>query len=321
MGSEEPEAMNYGQLIREAWTITLRSRYLWVLGLLAGGAVGVPALHGSGTGWRARSSGTEAVPPAVGQLATSVQTWVLANLGLVIGAALIVFLLVLTLLALSFVAQGGLTRATADLSIGQPTTLGAAWRAGRRLFWRYVGLAAVLALAALLLAALIGALVALVVGVGYAFGTPLAVALGVGVGVPLFLALAVAGVGVSIVVAYAQRAIAIENVGPLAALAIGWRLLRGHLAESLLVWVINLGIAVAVGVGLAVVIGVLAAVLGGLGALLWFLAGVTAVLVGYATVAVLAVAALALLVAAIGNTFFWSYWTLAYLRLTHPAAA
>jgi hypothetical protein len=319
---EELESMNYGQLIREAWAITWRSRFLWVLGLLAGGAVGMPALRGSGTNWRPSRGELGNLPPDLARLAGDVEAWALANLGLVIGAAVVVVLLGLAVLALSFVAQGGLTRATADLAEGRPTSLGQAWRAGRRLFWRYVGLAALLALAALVLAAVIGGVVALSFGVGAAFGARLVtLALAIIFGVPLVLAAAVGAVGVSIVVAYAQRAIAIDNVGPLDALAIGWRVLRGHLGESLLGWVINLGIALAAGTTLALGVGLAVAILGGLGALLWWLAGVSAALVGYAAVAALAVLGLGLVLAAISNTFFWSYWTLLYLRLTHAAGA
>jgi hypothetical protein len=314
--------MNYGQLIRDAWAITWRSRFLWVLGLLAGGAVGMPALRGSGANWRPSRGELDNLQPGLGRLAGDVEAWVLANLGLVIGAAVVVVLLGVAVLALSFVAQGGLSRATADLAEGRPTSFGRAWSAGRRLFWRYVGLAALLALATLAVAAVIGGVVSLAFGLGEAFGPRLVtIALAIVIGVPLVLAAAVGAVGASIVVAYAQRAIAIENVGPLAALAIGWRVLRSHLGESLLVWVINLGIALAAGTALAVGVGLLVAVLGGLGALLWWLAGLGAALVGYAAVAVLAVVAIGLVLAAISNTFFWSYWTLAYLRLTHAAGA
>ena len=32
--------MDYGRLIQEAWALTWRYRFLWVLGCFAGGAVG-----------------------------------------------------------------------------------------------------------------------------------------------------------------------------------------------------------------------------------------------------------------------------------------
>ena len=38
--------MEYGKLIRDAWNITWRYRFLWVLGLLAGGSAGLPGLNG-----------------------------------------------------------------------------------------------------------------------------------------------------------------------------------------------------------------------------------------------------------------------------------
>src|SRR4029078_12145057 len=48
--------VDYVSLIRQAWTITWRYRFLWLLGLLAGGAVGMPALNGGNAGWQTGSN-------------------------------------------------------------------------------------------------------------------------------------------------------------------------------------------------------------------------------------------------------------------------
>ena len=40
--------LEYGALIRDAWQTTWRHRFLWILGLFAGGAVGVSFGGGAG---------------------------------------------------------------------------------------------------------------------------------------------------------------------------------------------------------------------------------------------------------------------------------
>jgi hypothetical protein len=102
------------------------------------------------------------------------------------------------------------------------------------------------------------------------------------------------GVVASIVLAYAERAIVVHDLSLGDALGHGWRVFSDHLSTSLLTWMLSV---------------MLAAVIGALVASMWTLvAGVTAVI------------ALVTL-AAIANTFFWSFWTLAYLRLDPPVTA
>lgn len=174
-------------------------------------------------------------------------------------------LLGLILLVLSFIAQGGMAQATSDLATGHASSLGRAWSAGLHLFWRYVGLWLVLVAAGIIIAAIIGAVVAAVAVVtvagdapriGVAIGALAAAAIAVGfvafvvqtvgetsvprlliiVGatlfaLPLFTVLVVIALGLSIIVAFAQRAIAVEDVGPVDALRSGWQLTRASRRE------------------------------------------------------------------------------------------
>ena len=51
--------MEYGALIREAWAITRRYRFLWIFGLFAGGAVGVWTGGGAGGNGQRRGMGPQ----------------------------------------------------------------------------------------------------------------------------------------------------------------------------------------------------------------------------------------------------------------------
>jgi hypothetical protein len=312
--------MDYGNLIGQAWRITWHYRFLWLLGILAGGAVGMPSLNGGNTGWRTGSSSRDIqqVSPDLAAAAARIEQWALANIGLLIGVAAVGVLLALVLLVLSFIAQGGMAQATADLATGHTSSLSRAWSAGLHLFWRYVGLWLVLVAAGIIVAGIIGALVAAVAVATMAGGAPsTGLAIGAAVlAVPLFIVLAVIALGVSIIVAFAQRAIAVENVGPIDALRSGWKLARAHLGESLLTWLINFGLAIATALTALVGIGGVLVLLGGVGFALFSVAGFTAPTIAYIGVGGVALLALMLTVAGIANAFFWTYWTLAYLRLS-----
>src|SRR3989442_11837018 len=123
--------MEYGTLIRDAWRLTWRHRFLWLIGLFAGGAGSMP---GGGGGWRMGPSDRDA--PRMGEMAgrmgSEAMAWVAANAWLVgLGLAVLV-LFGLGLVALSLVSQGAMARATADLAEGPPTGARPAWRAARR---------------------------------------------------------------------------------------------------------------------------------------------------------------------------------------------
>jgi hypothetical protein len=327
--------MEYGALIREAWDTTWRHRFLWVLGLFAGGSVGVAFSGGNGQGaqWRASPEEVQRVSPAVAETVAELERWAAANAqelgrwagantGPIAGAGLAAVALVVALLAVTLIAQGGMAEATVDLAGGRSTSLGQAWRAGVRLFWRFAGLYLVLAGAAFVIAAIMGAgaVILLAPLMAGSATDPLLAALAIVVSVPLALAGVVAAIGVSIVVAYAQRAIYAEDAGPLGALQAGWAVLRAHPGASALTWLVNL--ALAIGTGIAAALGVLAvlAVLAATGIGVWNIVDAVAPRVAYAALAAIVFLAGGLLVAAVTNTFFWNYWTLAYLRLSGRGA-
>jgi hypothetical protein len=179
----------------------------------------------------------------------------------------------------SVFARGGITQATIDIEYGQASSLMSAWRAGVRWFWRFLGL---LAMLGVLAASVVAIAVVSVTGLG-AFGVLVAT-----------LVLTIGAIA-SVVLAYAERAIVTRDLGVLAAIRYGWWLFREHLSASLLAWVVSVGLSAAFGMFAALSVpGLLAA------------ASAPAFVMGLG---------LLVLLVAIGNTFFWSYWTLIYLRL------
>src|SRR5579885_1038669 len=133
--------MDYGSLIRDAWLITWRHRFLWVLGLFTGTAVGsCSGFGGNPFQLPSRTGAPGGAPGApLGAVMTTITDWILAHPLVVVVAALAIMLIVLAFIALSLVAQGGMTLATVRLGEDRPVSPGEAWRGGFRYFWRFLG--------------------------------------------------------------------------------------------------------------------------------------------------------------------------------------
>ena len=116
--------MDYGALIREAWVITRRYRFLWVFGLFAGGAVGVWISGGGGNGPQ-HGMGPQDLGgfgPQAEHEAAQVAAWIIEHLALILGAAAVLMVLGLALVVLALIAQGAMAAATAEVASGQPSS-------------------------------------------------------------------------------------------------------------------------------------------------------------------------------------------------------
>jgi hypothetical protein len=301
--------MDYGRVVREAWDITWRHRSLWLLGLFAGG-VAAPNCAWNAGGGRPDSR----ADPSAG-VPTDVMAWVAANIALLVTLAIVLVVIGLAAFVISLIAQGGMTRAGADAAAGRAPTLGATWSAGLRLFWRFLALWLALLVTLIGLGTVAAGTVALFVALarGDAPWLGFAVLL---LALPLVALGVVLAIGFAIVVPFAQRAIALEDIGPIAGIRAGWRLARANVGASLLVWLLSIGLGLAAGIGTVIALAVIAIPLALIGFALWSGAGWSTPTVAYVTVAVLLVISLLVVLGAMLNTFFWHYWTLAYLRLS-----
>lgn len=315
--------MDYGSLIRQAWRFTWRFRFLWVFGLFAPSTVGScsPSSPGGGGSfqWRGDAEEFENLPPELERAFMEVGNWVMRNLDLIILVAVLAALVGLAFFLVSIIAQGAMAQGTVDVALGQETSLGRAWGAGVCLFWRYLLLLLVMIGLFLLFVLAIGVIVGLAVLVGSLLQSAAQVAfivISVLAGILLFLVAIVLFIAIGVAVAFAQRAIAVEDVGPVHALRIGFGLLRDRLGTTLLVWLISLGLSIAAGLAVGLAALVLLVPLGGLAAILFITTGVSAASVVYAVVAALLFIAGVWFLSAIANSYFWHYWTLTYLNFT-----
>jgi hypothetical protein len=309
--------MNYGELIGDAFRITLRNRYLWFFGFFAGGSTSfnVPTNVPMGGGnfnpddFQSSSSILSAVQVGQG-LGTGI---------LIAGVVIVAIILALFFIFMSIVSQGALADSVAAIDRGDRRGFGVAFRSGMGNFWRVLGYYVVFILIAIGLLLVIGIPVALVIGGTFAatqsVGARITVA--VVVGLLAVLALVVVFVPLSIIGQYALREIVVRRERVLGSVGSGYGIFRRNLGRSLLILLIQFGISIGIAIAFFLALLIVGLVL--------FIPTIALAIAGYSTAAIIAgviagVILIPLLLVATGaiGTFSHAYWTLAYLRLTAP---
>ncbi len=302
--------MDYGELLNGAWRVVWRHRYLWLLGLFAGG--GGFAGCGSPGGQNYRYD----VPS--GSFGGNLEE----HLPLIFGLAALALLVVLVLAVISVAATAGLVTGTDAAYRGAPIRAREAWRQGWSAFWRLLGLWLLVGVVVTAVVLLLVAVVAIppVVSAVARDGGPSgwAILYAVGAGLVALLVLLVGGVAVSIALQWALRALVLDGAGIVDSLRRSAGLLRSRPGRSLGVWGISLGLSLVIGlvVGGAVLAAAVPAILIGVAAWRTEAAAV------WAFVPLAALLALVVfgLLKAVSSTFFSAYWTIAYLHLTEELA-
>jgi hypothetical protein len=314
--------MDFGQIVTAAWHIAWRQRGLWVLALFAGNASGTCNSPISSSGMpNTGAEGSDAFSQTltqtqIDQLQAAVQQYSGQAIAIGLGIALVLLLIYIPFWLLSVRCKGAIIVAGAEAAAGAPVSLGIAWRRGGPAFGRLFGLDLVLLAAWLVvIAVIVGFAAASILGqplqriqwLPWVFGL-----LGV------FSLVGIVASVLGLIIAYAQRAIVLEDAGPIEGLRAGYQLLRRNLGNSVILWLIAL--ALSIGGGIALVIGVLVAAIpallvGGIVSFMLNLAGLEGIpaliiIVGLGLFAAILVGGAAL------NSFLWHFWTVAYLRLT-----
>ena len=312
--------MNYGELIGDAFRITLRNRYLWFFGFFAGGSTGfnvptnIPTGGGNFNPDDFQSSSMMLSAVQVGQgLGTGI---------LIAGIVIIALILALFFIFMSIVSQGALADSVAAIDRGDRRSFGTTFRSGMGNFWRVLGYFVVFILIGIGLLLVIGIPVALVIvgtiAATQAVGARIAV---IAVVVILaVLALIVVFVPLSIIGQYALREIVVRRERVLGSLGSGYGIFRRNIGRSLLILLIQFGISIGIAiafflalliVGLVLFIPTIALAVAGISTGAWIAGGIALIIL------------IPLLLVATGaiGTFSHAYWTLAYLRLTAPPTA
>ena len=320
--------MNYGELIKDAFWLTLRNRYLWFFGFFAGGTSaggGNFSFPSGGPGGFDDGDFDDFGEPGQDDFGGAAPgfdagQWIFDNLALILAIVALVALIVLFFIVMSLISQGALTESVAAIDRGEIRRFSTAFRAGLSNFWRVLGYYLLFILIALGLLLAIWVPIGLLIWSVFASTEP-GVALSllaIMSGLIGFVLMIVVFILLSIIGQFALREIVVRRERVVGSIGSGYRLFRRNLGKSLLVWLIQLAILIGAGIALLIAL-LLVGFFLALPAILLYFAGYT-IAVGVAG-AVAFVIWLAPAVVATGafGTFGHSYWTLAYLRLVAPA--
>ena len=250
--------MNYGDLIKDAFRISWRNKYLWFFGFFAGvtsSGFNIPSIpSGGGDG------GFDDFDPGGSDFSSSLAAQagqgVFENVGLLIALGIVVLLIVLVFIALGLISQGALAESVAAIDRGEQRRFSSAWRAGLSNLWRVLGYYVLFILISLGFLLAIGIPLALLVG-GTFFATEsvgarvsvavLAALVGIGLLILIFIPLTIIG-------QFALREVVVRRERVVSSIGGGYRLFRRNLGRSLLVWIIQ--VAVMLGAGIALIIAI-----------------------------------------------------------------
>ena len=248
--------MNYGDTLRRSWQLTWNNKWLWLLGFLAalGGGSGVS----SNSNYQ-MDPGTTTPGGISPELAAGLTGAVLllCCIGVIIG---------ILLWLVSLASKGGLITSVVELDRGQPSSFGRAFRQGWRKLLPLVGMTVLLFLIPvilfiILIAGFAGTAVAALAAGASADSNALGGILGTAgiIFVCLSCFLALLTLVLNLIYPFAYRGIMLRDLPVVDSIRHGWRVLRDHLGEILILglifFVINLIIG-AISLGIIGLLGV-----------------------------------------------------------------
>lgn len=308
--------MSYSELIKDAFRITLRNRYLWFFGFFVGGLYGTNVASNFSSGGENFNRNDFGLPGASSSFTSQLSAGNTAFLVALISLGIILFLV---FVVISLISQGGLADSVYAIDRGETRRFSSTFRAGASNFWRVLGFYILYFLISLVLLVVIVVPLALLVAGTFSLtdSTTVRVVIGALAALATVLLIVVLLVTLAIVVQFALREIIIRRSGVFGSFGRGFNILQGNLGKSLLVWLINIGLRIVTWIATALALLVIGLVLFLPTILLTTQNYSTAALVTGIIAGVILVPIVIVISAALG-TFFHSYWTLAYLRITSP---
>jgi len=347
--------MDYGKIIGRAWEITKKYRWLWWLGLLAlcaEGSMSMPSsFFSSGNSGSGTDQGTGSdlfqrflpATPVSGDKSASIFNIfpkIHASSGDILskypvsddarragqflldhvwtGVAIILVMLIiwLVILYVSYSAKAGLILSVKSLETSNKE-LGfkKAYHEGREFVWKLFGQDLIIGLSVMVGMVFLTFLCCLP---WLILHTDISIFYGIMLGVILAIPAFAVLLYLSILIKVSSRAIVIDKLGICDSLAHVHKIVRKNLGNSIILWLIQLGIALAVSLimMLFVFIVVIIMVLAGI------IAAVASPVAGVVVGCLLAVVMIIGLYLALSifNTFLSSYWTISYRALSYLAS-
>ena len=311
-----PKNLDYLGNLKQAFNIIRRHRYLWYLGILAGGGFGSGFNGGSGVpgdffqqnqenSASAEASSQPSSSFDMNQMWSEIAKWMQDNWILVALIASIILILIIIFTILSSMAKAGLVHSVDSLSKNEESSFGKAMRFGWHKWWKVFAASfligfvvfAIFAILAIPVVALwfISPIFAIFVALIFIFG--------------FFFVAVISGV----VFEYTLRYIVLKEGKAVTSIKNGFGLMKSAKKETFFIWLITVGVAMVSGIILVVAIFLIGLILVLLGLLFFILSTVAGII--YAGIAIIAFVIALFTVGGFISSLISAYWTLCFKEL------
>lgn len=298
--------MDYLAIIKRAYHLTLKHKFLWIFGILAGGSGGLKVWSGfPNYSWNNDSSNLEKSfnnPTFIGQWSNF---W--ANYGtLVMGIIAVVVILGVVLFVLSIISQGALIGSAKKLDDGDKSDFGHGFSIGLNNFWRVWGVLI------LYLLMFLASLVVLIIPVTLMIIGELYV-LAVGWFLLLFAVCLIFWILAAIISPYSLRVVVLEKLGIWDSIRKSLHLFRRNLSDVLIMYLMLMVTGMVFGFLLVLAFVLAGGILVAIGYAIWLASSTVAII--YASVAAFVFFCGIVVLSGAYNAFYSCVITLTYERL------
>ncbi len=291
--------MDYFDVIGKSYQISIKHKFLWIFGLLAGGG-GIGIFKGYPTLFDL-SQGDFSSTDKVSQV-----NWSDLGVEFFFAAAILILAIIIFMLIINYTSQGALISEFAEIEKGNKINFSKGLAHGWKRFWKILALNIILTLAIILsLAIIITPVVALIISKAYVFAAILAVL--------LFIAYIVFLIIFALVYPYSLRMAVLEDKNVFTTIRDSLHFVRDNIVHVFLIYLLAYVISIAFGLVIILGGGLTGIILFLIGYGLWIASPLAAVI--YAMIAVLCFLTVLMIVGAVYNTFNFGIFTLTYLRL------
>lgn len=299
--------MDYFEIIKRAWQITAKYKFLWVFGLFLGISGGGGF---NGVNFNQISYTTGDID--MDKFTSQAHDFFFGNLILVIAITLFFLLILLFFIFAKIASQGALIGGVESIEENKEINFSKALKAGTKNFWKIFGLNVLLGIITVTCLLLL-ATPTIALFIHKMPGRGLLMLL---LSLAIFIPMAVL---ISFTSTYALRHIVIKKEGIISSARSGFDLFKNHIGQTFLIWLILFGINIVISLISAIIILILFLIIGIpliiLGIVLYPLAGMasTTILI---IAGIIILLFMALLISSVVNTYNSAVWTLTFRKLT-----
>ena len=298
--------MDYLGIIKRAYYITKKHRFLWIFGIFAGGAASFstnwsfPGYNTSNSDWAKTFENANFNSLDFSTFWTNYGTFLIATLVVLVVIMILMFII-------SLISQGALIGGVRRINQGEKSEFKSAFMIGWHNFWRVWSVGIIYLLMILVsLCILIIPVCVLVIYESYIFAVIW--------GILLFFVCLAFWLLIALISPYSFRIVVIEKLGIFTSIRESLHFFRDNWKDLIVIYLLLIAIGIGFGIALALTILIVLGIFGAIGVGLW-LASPLATIIYSCIIGVVLVAGLAIISGAY-NTFTSSVMTLTYQKLS-----